>query len=52
MTFVFPIAMLLIEFLLTALTLLFEAFNDVDSTTYMAIIIPRVKTISGGIIKA
>jgi hypothetical protein len=47
---VFAIAMLLIEFLLAALTLLLEALDDVDSTASGTVIV--VETIACGSIKA
>jgi hypothetical protein len=47
---VFTIAMLLIEFLLAALTLLLEALDDVDSTASGTVIV--VETIACGSIEA
>jgi uncharacterized protein (DUF2141 family) len=50
--FVFPIAMLLVKFLLTALTLLLKALDNVDSTTHVTVVIPGIKAIARSIIKA
>jgi hypothetical protein len=49
---VLAIELFLVEFLLTALTLLLEALHDVDGATYMAVIIPRIESITSSGIEA